>query len=190
MEVEHWAKKTQRLKELGAVDISALHAKVLQLVPETWESENKAKPNRFRELGRTEHIIFQFVRDLDNHIDIIQYPIWNEWQDIIQPILETAVKPYGYARGKFSRIMLAKLPAQARISLHVDPYKSSTYTHKIHIPVLTNPDVEFWIEDQIYHFREGHAYEVNNKTLHGGVNRGATDRINLIFEYYEDQAAE
>jgi hypothetical protein len=178
-------KKTKTIRELGPVDISLIRDEILNLPQDLWVIQNDAKPNQFKPLGRTEHIVFQFVRDYDNHLDIVDYPIWQEWKGKIQPILEEAVKPYGYQNGGFSRIMLAKLPPQSKIALHIDPYQSSNYTHKIHIPILTNPDVEFWVDRKQYHFLEGYAYEVNNKALHGGINRGNNVRINLIFEYFE-----
>jgi hypothetical protein len=178
-------KKTQTMRELGPVDISSIREDILNLPQEIWEVKDHDKPNKFKELGRTEHIVFKFIRDYDNHLDNFFYPIWDEWKSRLEPILETATKAYGYRDGDFSRIMLAKLPAGGKISLHIDPYKSSNYTHKIHIPITTNPEVEFWINRKRYHFLEGNAYEVNNKALHGGINRGQTDRINLIIEYYE-----
>jgi len=177
--------KTKTMRELGPVDISSIREDILNLPKEIWEVKDHDKPNKFKELGRTEHIVFKFIRDYDNHLDNFFYPIWDEWKSRLEPILETATKPYGYRDGDFSRIMLAKLPAGSKISLHIDPYKSSNYTHKIHIPIQTNPEVEFWINRKRYHFLEGYAYEVNNKALHGGINRGETDRINLIIEYYE-----
>lgn len=177
--------KTKTVRELVAVDISSLQQDILNLSQETWKAQDEAKPNKFEKLGRTEHIVFQFVRDYDNHLDVVDYPIWQEWKDKIKPILETVVEPYGYKQGGFSRIMLAKLPPGGKINLHIDPYQSSNFTHKIHIPIQTNPDVEFWVGRKRYYFLEGHGYEVNNKALHGGINRGSTDRINLIFEYYE-----
>ena len=36
-----------------------------------------------------------------------------------------------------------------------------------------------------YHFAEGEAVEVNNMGLHAVENRGETDRIHLIFEYFD-----
>ena len=179
--------KTRSVRELGPVDISAIQKEILALPHYFWKAQNEAKPNQFEALGRTEHIVFQFVQDYNNHQDVVNYPIWEDWKDKIQPILEATIKLYGYNRGEFSRIMLAKLPPQSKISLHIDPYESSNYTHKIHIPIQTNSDVEFWVGRKRYHFLEGYAYEVNNKALHGGINGGNTERINLIFEYYERQ---
>ena len=177
--------KTKTIRELGQVDISSIREDIINLPQEIWEVKDNDKPNKFKELGKTEHIVFKFIRDYDNHLDNFFYPIWEEWKSRLEPILEAATKPYNYKDGDFSRIMLAKLPARGKISLHIDPYKSSNYTHKIHIPIQTNPEVEFWVNRKRYHFLEGNAYEVNNKALHGGINRGKTDRINLIIEYYE-----
>lgn len=178
-------KKTKTVRELGLVDISSVREYILQLPQELWQTQDNDKPNKFQPLGRTEHIVFQFVRDYDNHMEVVDYPIWDEWKSRLLPILEAVTKPYGYENGGFSRIMLAKLPAHSKISLHIDPYKSSNYTHKIHIPIKTNPDVEFLVGHKRHHFLEGYAYEVNNKALHGVVNGGDSERIHLIFEYYE-----
>jgi hypothetical protein len=178
-------KKTKSIRELGPVDISHVKEDILNLPQDLWQVQDNSKPNKFEKLGRTEHIVFKFVKDYDNHLETIEYPIWDEWKSRLEPIMETATKPYGYKEGGFSRIMLAKLPPGSKIALHIDPYDSSINTHKIHVPIQTNPDVEFWIGHKRYHFEEGYAYEVNNKGLHGGINRGETDRINLIIEYFE-----
>ena len=37
----------------------------------------------------------------------------------------------------------------------------------------------------MHHFPEGEAVEVNNLELHAVRNDGTTDRIHLIFEYYD-----
>ena len=53
------------------------------------------------------------------------------------------------------------------------------------MPLLTNDDVTFWVDGKPYHFAEGEAVEVNNMGVHAVENRGTTDRIHLIFEYYD-----
>jgi len=113
--------KTRSVRELGSVDISAIQKEILALPHYFWKAQNEAKPNQFEALGRTEHIVFQFVQDYNNHLDVVNYPLWEDWKNKIQPILEATIKPYGYERGEFSRIMLAKLPPQGKISLHIDP---------------------------------------------------------------------
>ncbi len=178
-------KKTKTMRELGAVDISGIQQDIIDIPEELWKSQDYGKPNKFESLGVTEHIVFKFIHNYDDHLSGYDLPIWEEWKDRLQPVLDATVKPYGYADGDFSRVMLAKLPVGGKISLHIDQYDSSINTHKIHIPIQTNPDVEFWINRKRYNFKTGYAYEVNNKALHGGINQGNCDRINLIIEYYQ-----
>ena len=54
-----------------------------------------------------------------------------------------------------------------------------------HVALLTNPEVGFRIGDTMYHLPEGEAIEVNNLGIHAVRNDGTTDRIHLIFEYYD-----
>ena len=53
------------------------------------------------------------------------------------------------------------------------------------MPLQTNPHVVFEIDGIGYHLPEGEAVEVNNMAVHAVVNRGDSDRIHLIFEYYD-----
>ena len=53
------------------------------------------------------------------------------------------------------------------------------------MPVGTLLNVTFWVDGKPYHFAEGQAVEVNNMGVHAVENRGTTDRIHLIFEYYD-----
>jgi len=180
-------KKTKTVRELGPVDISGIKQGILDLPLELWQSEDNSKPNKFKELGRTSHIVFKFVKDYDDHCEAQFYPIWDEWKDRLGPVLDAATRPYGYTKGDFSRIMLAKLPAHSKITPHIDPYGSSYFTHKIHIPIVTHPDVEFMVGKTRYHFPEGHAFEVNNKAIHAAFNNSDLDRIHLIVEYFEEE---
>jgi len=177
--------KTKTVRELGAVDISALREEILNLSPEFWQEHNSNKPIRFRELSQTEHIVFKYLKNFQSHLNSFEYPIWQSWRDKIEPLLKTATKSYGYAEGVYPRIMLAKLPPGCRITRHIDGRNAANEPHKIHIPIQTNPKVHFFVGKKSYNFAEGYAYEVNNKAMHGGFNCGTTPRIHLIFEYYD-----
>ena len=53
------------------------------------------------------------------------------------------------------------------------------------MPLSTNGRVGFLVGDSVHHFPVGQAVEVNNLGPHGVSNDGGTDRIHLIFEYYD-----
>ena len=178
-------RKTSSIRRLGAVDIGRLRETVLRLPESVWEAENAAKPNRFGALDATQHIIFRFVSNFVDWRESYEKPLWAEWQSLLEPVLAQATAAYGYERGAFPRVMLARMAPGGVIHPHRDQNPAAKWPHKIHVPLLTNDQVTFTIEGQGYHLPEGEAVEVNNMGVHGVANRGETDRIHLIFEYYD-----
>jgi hypothetical protein len=178
-------RKTKAALPLGPVDIGALREAVLQIPEDLWNLEDSLKPNRFETLDRTRHIVFRFVKDLKDWRTDYERPLWAQWQPLLQPVLDAAVKPYGYARGVFPRVMLARMAPGGIIQPHRDNMPAALWPHKIHVPLLTNDKVGFYIEPKTYHFPVGEAVEVNNLDVHAVKNEGDSDRIHLIFEYYD-----
>lgn len=178
-------RKTSSVRHLGAVDIVRLREAVLAIPESVWEQENAAKPNRFDALDRTCHIPFRFVRNFDDWRVSDDMRLWSDWRALLEPALQRATAAYGYKRGAFPRIMLARMAPGGVIHPHRDGNPSAKWPHKIHLPLLTNPQVTFEVDGVGYHLPEGEAVEVNNMAVHAVANRGETDRIHLIFEYYD-----
>ncbi|MFO1186075.1 MAG: aspartyl/asparaginyl beta-hydroxylase domain-containing protein [Alphaproteobacteria bacterium] len=178
-------RKTTSIRELGAINIVALRKAVLEIPEEIWNRENAAKPNKFDALDKTRHIVFRFVKGFDDWSQSYDLPIWEEWRALVEPVMAEAVAPYGYKNGAYPRIMLARMAPGGIIKPHVDGSISARWPHKIHVVLTTNKDVTFIVEPKPYHLAEGRGYEVNNMGFHAVSNRGATDRIHLIFEYYD-----
>jgi hypothetical protein len=178
-------RKTSSIRDLGPVEIGALRDAVLAIPRETWAAENADKPNRFEALDRTEHIVFRFVRTLHDWRDSYDRPLWAEWRGLLEPVLAQATAAYGYANGAFPRIMFAKMAPGGVIHAHRDASPSAKWPHKVHVPLQTNPKVLFFADPKRYHLGIGRAWEVNNLGLHAVNNDGDTDRIHLIFEYFD-----
>jgi hypothetical protein len=178
-------RKTQSVRHLGQVDIHDLLERVLSIPASTWAQENADKPNRFDALDKTEHIVFRFVDDLKDWRSSHDRPLWATWKSLLEPAMKQAVAPYGYANGAFPRVMLAKMAAGGVILPHVDASPSAKWPHKIHIPLVTNDKVSFFIKPSNHHFEVGQAVEVNNLDVHAVRNDGDSDRIHLIFEYFD-----
>ena len=104
---------------------------------------------------------------------------------MLEPVLAAATAPYGYDRSDFPRVMLARMAPGCVIHPHRDKNLAAKWPHKIHVPLLTNDDVMSYGDGTAYHFAEGEVVEVNNMGVHAVENRGSTDRIHLIFEYYD-----
>ena len=178
-------RKTTSIRELGHVDVSDLLAAVAAVPEAVWDEENASKPNRFGALDKTRHIIFRFVSDFNDWRGAYDRPLMDDWRGLLEPVLDKAAQAYGYARGSFPRIMLARMAPGGVIHPHRDANPAAKWPHKIHVPLTTNDKTTFFVEDQAYHFPVGQAFEVNNMGVHAVKNDGDTDRIHLIFEYYD-----
>lgn len=55
--------------------------------------------------------------------------------------------------------------------------------HRIHVPLLTNPDVIFLVGGKQVTMDVGNGYEINNQLVHRVHNGGDEDRIHFIFDY-------
>ena len=178
-------RKTTSVRRLGTVDIAALLA-ALQAIPEsTWDAENADKPNKFEALDKTRHIVFRFVDSTRDWRGSHDRALWEQWRELLQPVMAQAVRDYGYARGVFPRVMFARMAPGGVTQPHIDANPAAKWPHKIHVPLTTNDKVGFRIGDTIHHFPVGEAVEVNNLGPHAVRNDGDTDRIHLIFEYYD-----
>lgn len=178
-------RKATAVRPLGPVDVDALRAAVADIPESLWNAENADKPNRFEALDVTRHIVFRFVSNFRDWRGSYDRPLWAEWRALIEPVMAQAVAPYGYARGAFPRVMLARMAAGGIIQPHRDANPAAKWPHKIHVPLETNEAVTFFVEGQPYHLPLGEAAEVNNMGVHAVENLGDTDRIHLIFEYYD-----
>lgn len=178
-------RKTTSVRDLGRVDISRLREAVLAIPESTWDAEDADKPNRFGALDRTRHIVFRFVSSFEDWREAYDRPLLPEWRALLEPLMAQAVRPYGYARGEYPRVMLARMAPGGIIKPHRDANPAARWPHKIHVPLLTNDRVTFFVDGIGYRMPEGEAYEVNNMGVHAVENAGDSDRIHLIFEYYD-----
>jgi len=178
-------RKTTTIRRLGRVDVEPLRQAVAALPEPLWDAENAAKPNRFGALDATRHIVFRFVSNFRDWRQSYDRPLWDQWKSLLEPVLQAATSPYGYAHGAFPRVMLARMAPGGVIHPHRDENPAAKWPHKIHVPLQTNEGVTFFVDGVGYRLEEGEAVEVNNMGLHAVENRGETDRIHLIFEYYD-----
>ena len=178
-------RKTTSVRHLGKVDIQALLDAVLAIPESLWDAENAGKPNKFESLDKTRHIVFRFVDSTRDWRGSHDRSLWAEWRGLLEPVMAQAVRDYGYARGVYPRVMLAWMAPGGIIQPHIDTNTAAKWPHKIHVPLVTNDRVGFRIGDVVHNFPVGEAVEVNNLGPHAVFNGGETDRIHLIFEYYD-----
>jgi hypothetical protein len=85
-----------------------------------------------------------------------------------------------YPGARLARMTLAELPAGAKIAAHRDNGIGITVVHRIHVPVLTNPEVHFFIDKVSHYLEAGVVYEFDNTRLHAVENRSGERRVHLM----------
>jgi hypothetical protein len=79
--------------------------------------------------------------------------------------------------------MLTRLKADAVIPRHKDKGPLTAKTHRIHVPVVTNKDCIFKIEDETKNMQPGEIWLIDNvNRYHSVENKGITDRVHLIVD--------
>jgi hypothetical protein len=107
---------------------------------------------------------------------------WEHFAEPANALIDQIVASHYPPGGRIIRAMAAKLISGGRIALHRDGHPSFAAAHRIHVPLVTSPNVDFLIRGVNHYLEEGVAYEVSNLDYHAVTNRGP-DRIHFIFDY-------
>lgn len=82
------------------------------------------------------------------------------------------------------RIVFLNMPPGKVVYPHKDKGISVLKNHRIHIPIYTNNDVIFSIEDENKNMKRGEIVEIDNTLMHDVRNDGDTPRIHLLVDWY------
>jgi hypothetical protein len=174
----------EHIRDLGDVPREAILSvtQKIAVTPHLWASNETKFSTDFKD---TEHIVFKFPDDYPrSHLRASYKKLWGEWKSLLAPIIEGVVKNYGFVCFETSKVMFTRLNPHGRILRHVDSNPSSIVPHKIHVPLITNPNVLFHVDDIPYHLKVGRAYELNNLLPHSVENHSDYERVHFIFDCY------
>ena len=162
------------LNKIGVVDTSKIEQLVNALTSEQW-IEWDLRQNRYKVHSATESYPLMFSEYGEQpKIYNQDTEIWN----VIKPLIEKLERFYN---GKAASVVLVKLKPRTNILPHTD---SGWFvnTHRIHIPIITHPDIFFTIVDKKVHLEKGSIYELNNIVLHSVVNPTDLGRVHLMVD--------
>ena len=168
-------------RPLGQVDCVELTARVLGVDDQEWFRD----PRRQQEYdvhAQTQSLILAFCEGWPK----VKVSCANGWGLLAThavPVIERIIASHYPPQGVLLRAMMARLPAGCRIARHRDAHPSFGIAHRIHIPLATNPDVEFIVGTERVLPRQHYAFELNNQLFHQVANRGSDPRIHFIFDY-------
>jgi len=180
-------------RQLGTHDISELREKILTFTDEEWDAESwRQKHYDVHKYTHTISLIFDRDLRLKNPTTL---PLYEEYKELLAPLIKKIDNYYNkslkYKRlqkknGKAYpvRINFVKLdPKGGDIEEHVDNVFSLSHSHRVHIPIITNDNVDFSIGGEVKNLKEGEIWEVNNRQLHSVVNNGDKFRVHLIVDW-------
>jgi len=171
------------LRELGAIDTTALRAAILGQEDVAWH-EDESRQESFYVHDQTRSIVLLSLDDTawpDRNVR--KGPGWERLADVAVPLMQEIIKKHYPVGGDLIRAVVASLKAGENIKAHSDVHQSFHCAHRIHVPISTNPDVWFTIRGRPFQLRVGQAYEINNQKQHSVVNKGVEERITFIFDY-------
>lgn len=87
-----------------------------------------------------------------------------------------------YASGRVVHAEIVSMNPRSRIRTHKDVGDALYLLRRFHVPIKTNNQAFFIVEDEQFFLREGIAYELNNSKYHSVKNNGEESRIHLIVD--------
>ena len=166
---------------IGEIDISSI-VKKLDLVKDRWD-EYDYRQKRYKDHESTKSIPLIFSEKLIEREEHILYGIFKD--DIL--IIENYLRDNLCSNGGLISAVLINLPSKKSIKRHKDSNpmgKRFNRCHRIHIPILTNPNCLFEIDGEYKNLKEGEVCEISNvNKYHSVSNSGDTDRIHLLLDW-------
>jgi len=166
---------------LGKINCQALTDRVLSLEEEAWREDSRRQRD-YDVHAQTQSIILLFCEGWPD-VTVTRGSGWDLLAAEAEPVMEAVLRRHYPAGGRILRAMVTRLGPGCRIARHKDSHPSFAVAHRIHIPLVTNPEVEFIVGPEHVPARAHYAFELNNLMFHQVTNRGKSTRIHLIFDY-------
>jgi hypothetical protein len=166
--------------EVGSIPLPPLNRILAKIDHQWWDRD--IRHNLYRNHAKTRCIRLRHVENYNfNDIKLLDF---TELDEVFRPEIDEVLTCFAkfYSFCDFTAIILL-LPAGARIKPHVDQGRWFRLAHRIHVPLATNPGVNFKVGEASFNMKVGKAYEIDNANkIHSVVNNGATDRVHLVVD--------
>ena len=172
-------------RRIGTIDPQPLARVVETFGDDAWHEWDERLRTFFVHQD-TQTIPLLYDNDM-RHTDPTTWPRLAAIESAMEPALQTirnhhATDP-ATGEGYFIRIILTRLSPRTVIKHHRDQGESLMRAHRYHVPITTNPLVDFFLGDQPFHFDAGEVWEINNRARHAVRNASNEGRVHLILDY-------
>ena len=131
-----------------------------------------------------ESIIIYNQKDKENpvyNLSVENKIYLNTFKDLLQIVHDKLFNVY--PKGEFKRVLLHKLKAGKNISEHTDVNHHLETSRRVHIPIVTNNDIKFTVNEKVVSMKCGTIVEINNNLPHSVLNNSLVDRVHLIVDW-------
>lgn len=175
----------QKISTIDSETFQSLKTKIINLDNTLWLNEEQRKiavPTQ----SHTDTITICNKEVIDHEVEIyrktfVNESIFNYLNPELDKILNEIKNFYG--SGEPKRIILARLNAGKSILLHCDTGAYMNAYNRIHLPIITNYNVDFYVEGHLVPMEETMLIEINNLTFHRVDNKSRKDRIHMIVDW-------
>ncbi len=115
------------------------------------------------------------------------YPVYYDWQHVIDPVTDWITNNHLTPGGFVNKLMISNIIPGGGMPVHWDEEPTQLLSKRIHVVIQTNEESEFIVNNTVYKFTPGDVFELNNIMNHAVNNKGSTDRIHLIMDYYHPE---
>lgn len=113
--------------------------------------------------------------------DLKKFPAYDKFYPVLKPVLDILRNYYDFRQ---YAAFIARLAPKSKIEMHYENWNFLSKCHRIHLPLVTNPLVQYIIEDNSYYWKRGNLYEFDNMRKHGVINNSDEYRIHLVINLY------
>lgn len=154
------ARFTGSVEAFAIVDVAGLARWIGNIPFEAWPQQRKLADG---------HVRPAMVTDLG----------WHGFDEAARPVVDTLMVSFPGCEPH--QLMLSVVMPGHAIERHKDQ-QAPAWRCRVHVPLSTNNESEFRVDNIRHHMAVGVAYKVNTLAEHGVTNDGETPRVHFMFD--------
>ncbi len=173
--------KLKKLAQLPSID--GLLEMVRSLTDADWDLHKEIQIKLTG--GRNGEAIYFYLNDQIRtpqftNVDVRRLLPGTPLEKCVMDLVNNEMRPH-YPDTQIFRVQFARMPAGGVIEPHWD-VGFLKLVHRLHVPVITNENVIFTIDDENFYLEPGWLYELNNRARHSVANNSTESRVHLLVD--------
>ena len=174
-------------KDIPGFDYTRILNAVCNMDPNLWLQDTH-RQNSYWMHGDTQTLRIIW---LDNSWPATKVPqpenYFNGDSEVVESCLELSRFLEKHYQGTTLKLIVSKLIAGGKILEHWDKSLCFQSAHRNHLPIITNSQVNFYLNGIKNNFLAGNLFEINNQVMHYVENDSNEDRIHIICDVIENE---